>query len=298
MEGGGGGDWEGEGGIVNQVKLGEKAGIDTAEVQSWDMREVAELQSTHVDFKNGITVILRGDAKAAFDKWAATLPRAGGDGIDMEQIIGRIIARDREDPFPTENEWREWLRECLRGKTDPKPLCETCACYEAESGHCAEFAGNHYPECWVEREEEAEIECASCRHYTGPPSYYCVPGRGHECPGCYEEGNRKALRAARKAAEAEAKEEPPQKAKVLLLSHIWECSKCGEVLATDWRGDAFHLEGPPWSEITIEGNVKIRLDDVPLVMCSGCGTANLWPDELRERVAKGTAGEDVDDRTG
>ncbi len=29
---------------------------------------------------------------------------------------------------------------------EAKPLCATCACYEAESGHCTEFAGNHYPE--------------------------------------------------------------------------------------------------------------------------------------------------------
>ncbi len=86
------------------------------------------------------------------------------------------------------------------------------------------------------------------------------------------------------AKEEEPETKPPEKAKVLLLSRIWECSKCGEVLATNWRGDAFHLEGPPWSEITIEGNVKIRLDDAPLVMCPGCGTANLWPDELRERI--------------
>ncbi len=77
MESGDGGDWEAEGGIVNQGKLGAKAGIDTVEVQYWEMREVAGLQSTHVDFKNGITVILRGAAKVAFDKWAATLPMSG-----------------------------------------------------------------------------------------------------------------------------------------------------------------------------------------------------------------------------
>ena len=79
---------------MNQGKLGAKAGIDTAEVQYWEMREVAGLQSTHVDFKNGITVILRGAAKVAFDKWAATLPMAGEARrlVDTEPRYGTGMA--------------------------------------------------------------------------------------------------------------------------------------------------------------------------------------------------------------
>ena len=170
---------------MNQINLGAKAGIDTKEVQYWEMREVAGLQSTHVDFKNGITVVLRGMAKAAFDEWAATLPRAGGDGIDMEQIIDRIIDRVKEyvgSVVGVDDDWREFLRECLQSKTDRGPLCATCACYEAESGHCAEFAGNHYPECWVD--EKAPDICGTCSRWHS--SLACVAdGMRGPKPGCY-----------------------------------------------------------------------------------------------------------------
>ncbi len=173
---------------MNQVKLGEKAGIDTAEVQSWDMREVAGLQSTHVDFKNGITVILRGEAKVAFDAWAVTLPSMRGKE-------------------------REW------------------------SG------------CFETREEEPETK-------------------------------------------------PPQKAKVLLLSRIWECSKCGEVLATDLDGKPANMTDAQGGEIVVNGEVRIQADGILSVTCWQCQTANEWPEALRERVAKGTAEEGADDRTG
>ena len=174
--------------------------------------------------------------------------------------------------------------ECYRERKTKvdKPLCTTCACYEAESGHCTEFAGNHYPECWVAA--EPKIKCASCRHYSGPPSYYCVPGRGWERPGCYEKGNRKALRAARKAAEAKAKEEQAAEAKVLLLSRIWECGKCGEVLATDLDGKPANMTDPQGGEIVVNGEVRIQVDGILSITCWQCRTVNLWPEELRERV--------------
>ncbi len=218
---------------VNQILCGDTV-IDTDDIQLAIKIEGEDAQRS-VFLRGGRTAILRGEEEVAFDVWAATLPRAGGDGIDMEQIIDRIIARDRDDPFPTEKEWREWLRECLRGKTDPKPLCKTCACHEAESGHCAEFAGNHYPECYVLREKEPETK-------------------------------------------------PPEKAKVLLLSRVWECNKCGEVLAIDiTTGEPADVSR---DEVHIDGEVKIRIDGVPLVRCPNCQTVNEWPAELRERITK------------
>ena len=300
---------------MNQILCGDTV-IDTDDVQL-AIKITGDDAQRRVFLRGGRTAILRGEEEAAFDVWAATLPKAGGDGIDMEQIIDRIIARDRDDPFPTEKEWREWLRECLRGKTDPKPLCKTCACYDAESGHCTEFAGNHYPACFVEREEKAEIECAFCRHYSGPPSYYCVPGRGWERPGCYEKGNRKALRAARKAAEAAGAGSSDAADKVELpprgtlcqscqfyspdtrrctkrereefpechVDNVWVCSGCGLALGTDMKGQDVRVSSGG-CELYIQGEVRIQSNDVPLVMCPKCGTANLWPDELRERVGR------------
>ncbi len=206
---------------------------------------------------------------------------------------------------------------CYKREGAPNPLCPTCACYDAESGHCTEFAGNHYPECWVAKEEEAEIECASCCHYSGPPSYYCVPGRGWERPGCYEKGNRKALRAARKAAEAAGAGSSDAADKVELpprgtlcqscqfyspdtrrctkrereefpechVDNVWVCSGCGLALGTDMKGQIVRVSSGG-CELYIQGEVRIQSNDVPLVVCLKCRTANLWPDELRERVAR------------
>ena len=194
---------------MNQILCGDIV-IDTDDVQLAIKIEGEDAQR-RVFLRGGKTAILRGEEEAAFDLWAATLPRAGRDVHRCESCARNIdgmscTRRPSEETFPECHVARE-----DETQPDPRPLCLTCACCEAESGYCTEFAGNHYPECWVAAKRETE--CASCRHYSGPPSYYCVPGRGAEKPGCYEEGNRKALRAARKAAEAKAKEEPPQKAK-------------------------------------------------------------------------------------
>ncbi len=189
---------------MNQINLGAKAGIDTKEVQYWEMREVAGLQSTHVDFKNGITVILRGEAKAAFDEWAATLPRAGmragerQEGEQDDDVHGwtpppearRLCTTCRwHDPavngcrYPRRPKPEKpecyGVEEVLKAN---KPLCETCACYEAESGHCTEFAGNHYPECWVD--EKAPDICGTCSRWHS--SLACVAdGMRGPKPGCY-----------------------------------------------------------------------------------------------------------------
>ncbi len=350
---------------------------------------------TRVYFKHGGMETLTGDAKAAFDAWAATLPRAGGDGIDMEQIIDRIIARDRDDLFPTEKEWREWLRECLRGKTDPKPLCATCACYEAESGHCTEFAGNHYPECWVAKEGESLLEhshwhrhgdkkhvhdhamidhhddgepttakpraaskgpwppesgiwskCGTCSdYYSGTrhcekgypvsdyPECYVVrekeaamrehqltkaahehwhdhdatdkfgqPGRIHHS---HEHPDTKATGAGPDEA-AEKVELPPrdtlcqscqfynpdtrrctkgerEEFPECHVDNVWACSGCGLALGTDMKGQIVRVSSGG-CELYIQGEVRIQSNDVPLVVCTKCRTANLWPEELRERI--------------
>ena len=287
---------------MNQINLGAKAGIDTKEVQYWEMREVAGLQSTHVDFKNGITVILRGEAKAAFDEWAATLPRAGmragerQEGEQDDDVHGwtpppearRLCTTCRwHDPavngcrYPRRPKPEKpecyGVEEVLKAN---KPLCETCACYEAESGHCTEFAGNHYPECWVEAKGK-EPPCELCeRSPDGGETRARV--YDEEFPACFVE---------RKEAPG-----PPEKAKVLLLSRIWECNKCGEVLAIDiTTGEPADVSQ---DEVHIDGEVKIRIDGVPLVRCPNCQIVNEWPAELRERVAKGTAEEGADDRTG
>ena len=80
MEGGDGGDWEGEEGIVNQVLFGDVL-IDTDDIYFSRIDEGAETFGgtcyTCVMFKHGQGERLEGEAKAAFDEWAATLPRVG-----------------------------------------------------------------------------------------------------------------------------------------------------------------------------------------------------------------------------
>lgn len=297
---------------MNQILCGDTV-IDTDDVQL-AIKITGDDAQRRVFLRGNKTAILRGEEEAAFDVWAATLPRAGGKALSCRTC----------DVFDRASERCTWtighvaFPDCYEAReeearpSNPGPLCATCSCYEAEAGHCAEFAGNHYPECWVAAKRETE--CASCRHYSGPPSYYCVPGRGAEKPGCYEEGNRKALRAARKAAEAKAKEEPPQKAKEA------------------WPGDELHMYRisvedtlPSWVRLKAKGYdetavvtwnqdvltglhvVPITKQDLdvsrithwmPIVAAPQPQEANLWPAELRERVAKGTAEEGADDRTG
>ena len=303
---------------MHQILCGDTV-IDTDDVQLAIKIEGEDAQR-RVFLRGSRTAILRGEEEAAFDEWAATLPRAGEragerqEGEQDDDVHGwtpppearRLCTTCRwhdpavngchypRSPKPEKPECYG-VEAVLKAN---KPLCKTCACCEAESGYCTEFAGNHYPECWVAAKRETE--CASCRHYSGPPSYYCVPGRGAEKPGCYEEGNRKALRAARKAAEAKAKEEPPQKAKEA------------------WPGDELHMYRisvedtlPSWVRLKAKGYdetavvtwnqdvltglhvVPITKQDLdvsrithwmPIVAAPQPQEANLWPEELRERL--------------
>lgn len=55
---------------MNQIQLGPGVGIDTDEVQYWEHRN-GDAPRTVVQFKNGKEVILRGEAKAAFEAWVA-----------------------------------------------------------------------------------------------------------------------------------------------------------------------------------------------------------------------------------
>ena len=289
---------------MNQILCGDTV-IDTDDIQLAIKIEGDDAQR-RVFLRGGKTAILRGEEEAAFDVWAATLPRAGGDGIDTEQIIDHGEPTTANRPWPPDSglwskcgtcrDYCPGTRVCAKGYpvsgypechvareeeaqlSNPKPLCATCACYEAESGHCTEFAGNHYSECWVEREEAAD--CKLCRHYRS--CEYCMRGKEREWSGCFE------------TREAEAK--PPEKAKVLLLSRIWECNKCGEVLAIDiTTGEPADVSQ---DEVHIDGEVKIRIDGVPLVRCPNCQTVSEWPAELRERVVEETRKEKADDRTG
>lgn len=57
----------------NQINLGESGGIDTDEVQSWEMGLDGEVPVTQVGMKNTAVLWLRGDAKLAFDVWAESL---------------------------------------------------------------------------------------------------------------------------------------------------------------------------------------------------------------------------------
>ena len=246
---------------MNQILCGDTM-IDTDDVQLAIKIEGEDAQR-RVFLRGGKTAILRGEEEAAFDLWAATLPRAGRDVHRCESCARNIdgmscTRRPSEETFPECHVARE-----DETQPDPRPLCLTCACCEAESGYCTEFAGNHYPEC-------------------------------------YEEGNRKALRAARKPAEAKAKEEPPQKAKEA------------------WPGDELHMYRisvedtlPSWVRLKAKGYdetavvtwnqdvltglhvVPITKQDLdvsrithwmPIVAAPQPQEANLWPEELRERL--------------
>ena len=287
---------------MNQIRCGDTV-IDTDDVQLAIKIEGEDAQK-RVFLRGGRTAILRGEEEVAFDVWAATLPRAGmragerQEGEQDDDVHGwtpppearRLCTTCRwHDPavngcrYPRRPKPEKpecyGVEEVLKAN---KPLCETCACYEAESGHCTEFAGNHYPECWVARIEAAD--CKLCRHYRS--CEYCMRGKEREWSGCFE------------TREEEPETKPPQKAKVLLLSHIWECSKCGEVLATDVDGKPVSMADSQCVEIVINGEARLYSDGLPLVKCWQCQMMNLWPAELRERVAKGTAEEDIDDRTG
>ncbi len=413
---------------MNQINLGPDAGIDTDHVQYWEMRDGEEptfqgtedKAQTRVQFKNGKEAILRGDAKVAFDAWAKGR-RTAEKAEPMSRIIERAriavgqrcgncawrqSASHKDSLMPTtvtcRNPWRppsavpgreNW---CMLWKTDPqepdpRPLCATCACYEAESGHCTEFAGNHYRECWVAKEGESLLEhshwhrhgdkkhvhdhamidhhddgepttakpraaskgswppesgiwskCGTCSgYYSGtrhcekgypvsgyPECYvvrekeagealkgpicaecsrwnhvadYCVDGTS-EYPDCFgateaahkhwhdhdatdKFGQPGRIHHSHEHPDTKATGAgPAQKAKVLLLSRIWECSKCGEVLAVDiMTGEPVDVSR---DEVYINGEVRIQTNDVPLVVCLKCRTANLWPEELRERAAR------------
>ncbi len=251
---------------MNQILCGDIV-IDTDDVQLAIKIEGEDAQR-RVFLRGGKTAILRGEEEAAFDLWAATLPRAGRDVHRCESCARNIdgmscTRRPSEETFPECHVARE-----DETQPDPRPLCLTCACCEAESGYCTEFAGNHYPECWVARKEAAD--CKLCRHYRS--CEYCMRGKEREWSGCFE------------TREAEAK--PPEKAKVLLLSRIWECSKCSEVLATDLDCRPANMTDPQGGEIIVEGKVRIQVDGILSVTCWQCQTANLWPDELRERIGR------------
>ena len=58
----------------NQINLGETAGIDTDEVQSWEMGvDKEQTPVTIVGMKNTAVLHLHGDNKLAFDAWAESL---------------------------------------------------------------------------------------------------------------------------------------------------------------------------------------------------------------------------------
>ena len=196
---------------MNQINLGEKAGIDTKQVAFWD---ISNEDATVVILRSGFRRVLWGDAKAAFGEWASLIEqrairevaspsveqltamaykqgvRAGREVtpscqtcIHHDWKIGPCQSPMGADAFPecykerrqsrppcgpcidynAETNWcdradmSKHLPECFRERDEEKkarPLCKTCACYDAESGRCAEFAGNHYPTCWVERKED------------------------------------------------------------------------------------------------------------------------------------------------
>ncbi len=90
MEGGDGGAWEGEGGIVNQVLFGDKL-IDTDDVYFSDLDAIDSFSEegphrTRVMFKHGPPEGVEGEAKAAFDEWAKGRPKAG-ENVTLVSIV-------------------------------------------------------------------------------------------------------------------------------------------------------------------------------------------------------------------
>jgi hypothetical protein len=92
---------------VNQIRLSDDVGIDTDEVMYWyQVKADAEgrlssagiANAMRVLFKNGKEAILRGDAKATFDKWVT--PISNPCLFCARRTGGSSCTRRTDEEFP------------------------------------------------------------------------------------------------------------------------------------------------------------------------------------------------------
>ena len=195
---------------MNQILCGDTV-IDTDDVQLAIKIEGEDAQR-RVFLRGGRTAILRSEEEVAFDVWAATLPRAGAmRPLRIEQLTAMAYKQGRRagrqeisaffaklatpscqmcKVFDDDEERCTWtighvaFPKCHEAREEAlevneKPLCKTCACYEVESGHCTELAGNHYPECRV-------ASCELCERSTDGGET-CARVYDEKFPGCFVE---------------------------------------------------------------------------------------------------------------
>jgi len=129
-----------------------------------------------------------------------------------------------------------------------KPRCKTCACYDAESQNCTEFAGNHYPECWVAKKPERSFweNCVGCTHWNVAES------RCHKAMEPWMDCPRSESGVPSEAVD-----------KINLLG-VWKCS-CGAELARTrtWGSQVY-------------GHVWVRPNGTVRVTCLACCREYEW----------------------
>lgn len=140
---------------MNQILLGAGAGLDTDHVQYWEMRDDESPTfagteggpQTRVQFKNGKEAILRGEAKAAFDEWAAG--REGGEPVEnlcstCDRRVGGAMGTVCEQPLIGYPGCYKVLEE-----SGQIPCCQTCVYHDWKIGPCQAPKGSDaFPECW------------------------------------------------------------------------------------------------------------------------------------------------------
>ena len=131
---------------MNQINIGAGCVIDTDEIQYSETRDWGDDgKRVLVMFKNGQEAILRGEAKDAFDAWAARDASSCQTCTVFDDDQGRCTWTIGHVPFPTCYE----AREAAEPEGSKVRGCFSCDREDDTPGCCADpNTPRDYPDCY------------------------------------------------------------------------------------------------------------------------------------------------------
>ena len=145
---------------MHQISIGSGCVIDTDEIQYSETSDLGDDGvRVLVMFKNGQDAILRGDAKAVFDEWAAGLratpaPKQGALCATCEYWAreGECMFEGGERVYPVCYEATLEPSEAESSTSEESQLCDSCL--RSEDGeHCARAYDEAFPGCHKPRQQ-------------------------------------------------------------------------------------------------------------------------------------------------